>query len=182
MQITFELGKLVTYFWKHRVPDVKTRRNIYILALKGQCQNLTSGQGHVRSCVKPSRSCCISVDASVREKHIGTIPSALPLFYQKLEAKNECDLMYLEWPEGEVIGSIPTWAKNDGGSLEMIFLRAFERYFLFLATTPRSQVRGGASRRPPPADDGNFGAQARPGLTGDPMGSGAKRLPSIFFP
>ena len=35
----------------------------------------------------------ISVDASWREKHIGTIPSALSLFYQKLEAKNECDLI-----------------------------------------------------------------------------------------
>ena len=36
--------------------DVKTRRNMYILTLKGQCQNLTSGQGHVRSRVTPSRS------------------------------------------------------------------------------------------------------------------------------
>ena len=51
------------------------------------------GQGHVRSRVAPSTSYCISIDASMREKHIGTIPSALSLFYKKLEAKNQCDLI-----------------------------------------------------------------------------------------
>ena len=60
------------------------------LALKCQCQNLTSG--HVRSRVKPSSSYCISYDAFLQEKHIGTIPSDLSLFYQKSEAKNKCDL------------------------------------------------------------------------------------------
>ena len=93
MQITFDLGMLVTKFWQHRVLDVKTRQNMYIFTLKGRCQNLTSGRGHVRSRVAPSRSYCISIDASVPEKHIGTIPSALSLFNQKLEAKNECDLI-----------------------------------------------------------------------------------------
>ena len=102
LQITFELEKLVTKIWQHRVPEVKARRNMYILALKGQCQNLTlkcqcqnltSGQGHVRSRVTRSRSYCILIDASVREKHIGTIPSALSPFYQKLEVKNECGLI-----------------------------------------------------------------------------------------
>ena len=83
----------MTYFWLRRVPDAKTRRNMYILTLKGQFQNLAPGQGHVRSRVQPSNSYCILVDVSVRAKHIGTIPSALSLFYQKLEAKNECDLI-----------------------------------------------------------------------------------------
>ena len=83
-QITLELRKLVTQFWQHRVPLAETHRNMYILTLKCQFQNLTLGQGHVKT---PSRSYCISVEASGREKHIGTIPSALSLFYQKLEAK-----------------------------------------------------------------------------------------------
>ena len=67
-----------------------------MLTFKGQCQNLTSAsrQSHVRSSDEPCRSCCISVDASTREKHIGTIPSALSLFYQKLEAKR----IWTLWP------------------------------------------------------------------------------------
>ena len=65
---------------------------MYILALKCQYQNLTSGQGHVRSRVDRSTSYRVSIDASVQEKRIGTIPSAVSLFYQKLEANNECDL------------------------------------------------------------------------------------------
>ena len=110
-QITFELREPVTKFWQHRVPLVKTRRNIYILTLKGQFQNLTSGQGHVRSRVGTSRSYCISVDASTQEKHIGTIPSALSLFYQKLEAKNECDP---EWPR--MTWRRGHWVKTSYGS------------------------------------------------------------------
>ena len=35
----------------------------------------------------------MSVDVSIQEKHIGTISSALSLFCQKLEAKNEFDLL-----------------------------------------------------------------------------------------
>ena len=54
-QITLELRRLATYFWHYRVSDVETRRNMYMLTLKGQCQNLTLGQGHVRSRVEPSR-------------------------------------------------------------------------------------------------------------------------------
>ena len=91
-QITFELRKIVAWFWQHRVPFGETRRNICMLTLKGQNQNLTSGQGHI---VRSSRSCCIWVDAFLQEKYIETIPSALCLFYQKLEGKNECDLI---WP------------------------------------------------------------------------------------
>ena len=66
---------------------VETRRKICTLTLKGQCQNMTSGQGHVRSRGESSRSCCISVEVSVRGKRIGDISSALSVFYQKLDAK-----------------------------------------------------------------------------------------------
>ena len=68
----------------------------YVLTLKSQCQNLTSGQDHVRSCAEPSRSYCKSVDASLIKKldeddasliKIGTIPNALFVFSQKLERK-----------------------------------------------------------------------------------------------
>ena len=38
----------------HGVPLVETRRNIYILTLKGQRQTLTSGQGYVKSRDKPT--------------------------------------------------------------------------------------------------------------------------------
>ena len=58
-----------------------------MLALKGQCENLTSGQGHVRSCGKPIRSCCILADAFMRAKHIEAIPGAWSVFYQMLEEK-----------------------------------------------------------------------------------------------
>ena len=59
--------------------------NMFIL--KGQRQNLASGQGHVTSGIGQNRSYCISVDASLRNKEIDIIPTALSLFYQKLEAK-----------------------------------------------------------------------------------------------
>ena len=35
------------WFWHHRVCLVKAHRNMYSMTLKGQGQNLTSGQGHV---------------------------------------------------------------------------------------------------------------------------------------
>ena len=78
---------------------------MYMLTLKVQSQNLTLGQGHLRSRIEPSRSYCISFDASVQEKHIGIIPSALCLFYQKLAAKTNVTSYDLEWPKGEVIES-----------------------------------------------------------------------------
>ena len=109
----------MTSFWQHRAPDVKTRRNIYILTLKCQVHNLTSGQGHVRSRVEASKSYFISVDASaVREKHIGTIPSTLYLFYQKLEKKT-MRAHDLERPEGEVIGSKLHMGHREGPNVGM---------------------------------------------------------------
>ena len=49
---------------------------------KSRGQNLTSGEGHVRSHGDPSKLCCILVDASGREKHIGS----------------NLHMGYLEWP------------------------------------------------------------------------------------
>ena len=57
-----------------------------MLNLKSQGQNLTSGQGLVRSFGGTGRPCCTSVDASRRVKSIGLNPTDLSLFYQKLEA------------------------------------------------------------------------------------------------
>ena len=49
---------------------LSSRRAESSSTLKGQCQNLTSGQGYVRSRVEPNRSCRISVDVSMaREAH-----------------------------------------------------------------------------------------------------------------
>ena len=47
--ITFELKMIENLFWLHRVPLVKTNRNVYMMTLKGQGQNLTFCQGQVRS-------------------------------------------------------------------------------------------------------------------------------------
>ena len=94
-QVTFELRKLV-----HNLHTTRrsTRRNVSkcMLTLKCHSHNLTSGQRHVRSRDDPSWLCCISVDASVREKHIGIIPSALALLSQKLEIKTSLTSSDLE--------------------------------------------------------------------------------------
>ena len=79
---------------RHRVSFVETRRNPRTLTLKGQCQNIPSGQCHVRSHRDPSRS-RISVDASRRGTHNGAMPNDLSLFNNKLEARNA---LYLIWP------------------------------------------------------------------------------------
>ena len=46
-QITFELRKIADEFKHHRVPLVKTHRNIYFLTSGGQVENLTSGQSNM---------------------------------------------------------------------------------------------------------------------------------------
>ena len=79
-----QLRKIV---WESDIPQVRAR---------SQCQNVTLGQGHVRARADPDRSCCISVDASCPEKHIGINPTALFLFYQKLEAKTHLKSYELE--------------------------------------------------------------------------------------
>ena len=45
--ITSVFEMIEQWFWHHRVCLVKTHRNMYSMTLKGQGQNLTSGQGHV---------------------------------------------------------------------------------------------------------------------------------------
>ena len=82
-----------------------------ISTLKSQGQNLTSGQGHVRLRFNPDRSCCISVDASRREKRAGLNHTALSLFYQKLEAKN---VFELAWPRMKRTRG--HWVKSTNGS------------------------------------------------------------------
>ena len=45
--ITSVLEMIEQWLWHHRVCLVTTHRNMYSITLKGQGQNLTSGQGHV---------------------------------------------------------------------------------------------------------------------------------------
>ena len=66
---------------------------MYLLTLKGQGQNLTSGQGQGQGQGHQNRSCCISSEASRREKHNETNPASVSLFNQKLLAKTQKLLM-----------------------------------------------------------------------------------------
>ena len=84
---SFEISMLAAKFKHHRVPLIKARRNIYLVTLKGQVKNLTSGQGYVRSHVDLNRSCCISGDASWQEEHNETMPVSVTLFNPEFLAK-----------------------------------------------------------------------------------------------
>ena len=55
--------------------------------LKRSMSKNDSGQGHVRLRDEPDISGCVSVDGSMRGKHIGAVLSSLSLFFQKLETK-----------------------------------------------------------------------------------------------
>ena len=79
--------------------------------IKDQCQTLTLGQGHVRSRDEPSRSCCISVDASTRVKHTGAIPlpSALSLIYQSHRQKRIWPHMTSDDPKERLLGQHSIW-------------------------------------------------------------------------
>ena len=60
----------MTSFGYHRFPLVETCRNICMLNLKCQSQNLTPGQFRVMSREEWNRPCCISVDCVyLRETH-----------------------------------------------------------------------------------------------------------------
>ena len=65
---------------------------------------MTSGQGDVRPRDEPGRSRCIISRGVYAREHIGTIPSALSVFYQKLETKTYFTSYEVERPEGQVIG------------------------------------------------------------------------------
>ena len=75
-------------FWYHRVCLVKARRTMYNLTLKGQGQNLTSGQVRERSLGDPSRSNYTSFDAPCGEKRNDSNPTSLSHLVLKLLSKN----------------------------------------------------------------------------------------------
>ena len=52
---------------RHRVHLLETRRKICMLALKSQCQNLTSGQGHMRA---PSGPLVIVIGSNLHMSHL----------------------------------------------------------------------------------------------------------------
>ena len=67
-RITFELRKIEKNAKHHRIPLVKTHRNMYLLTPKGQFENLTLGQVKWPDLINdPGRSYCMSFDASWRD-------------------------------------------------------------------------------------------------------------------
>ena len=79
--------KVEQRFWYHRVCLVKARRTMYNLTLKGQGQNLTSGQARARSLGDPSRSNYTSFDAPCGDKRNDSNPTSLSYLVLKLLAK-----------------------------------------------------------------------------------------------
>ena len=80
--------KVEQRFWYHRVFLVKALRTMHNLTLKGQGQNLTSGQVRARSLGDPSRSNYTSFDAPCRDKRNASNPTSLSHLVLKLLAKN----------------------------------------------------------------------------------------------
>ena len=80
--------KVEQRFWYHRVCLVKARRTMYNLTLKGQGQNLNSGQVRARSLGDPSRSNYTSFDAPCGDKRNDSNPTSLSHLVLKLLAKN----------------------------------------------------------------------------------------------
>ena len=79
--------KVEQRFLYHRVCLVKARRTMYNLTLKGQGQNLTSGQVRARSLGDPSRSNYTSFDAPCGDKRNDSNPTSLSYLVLKLLAK-----------------------------------------------------------------------------------------------
>ena len=77
-----------SWFKHHRVSLVKAVRMMYNMTSKGQFENLTSGQGHRRSWNVRNRSCCISIDAHGRDKHISACFTPLSSFWRPQLIKN----------------------------------------------------------------------------------------------
>ena len=88
LQITLKLRKLETKYEHRGVSFVETCWNICMLTLKDQCQSFTSVEGHMKSLVESTRSCCISGDAAV-----GTIPRAVSLLSKVRGEKRICSHM-----------------------------------------------------------------------------------------
>ena len=82
------LLKIEQRFWYHRVCLIKARRTMCNVTLKGQGQNLTSGQVRARSLGHPSRSNYKSFDAPCGDKRNDTNPTSLSHLDLKLLAKN----------------------------------------------------------------------------------------------
>ena len=80
--------KVEQRFWYPRVRLVKARRPMYNLTMKGQGQNLTSGQVGARSLGDPSRSNYTSFDAPCGDKRNNSNPTSLSYLVLKLLAKN----------------------------------------------------------------------------------------------
>ena len=79
--------KVEQRFWYHRVCLVKARRTMYNLTLKGQGQNLTSGQVRARSLGDPSRWNYTSFDAPCGDKRNDSNSTSLSYLVLKLLAK-----------------------------------------------------------------------------------------------
>ena len=86
--IKYLILKVEQHFRYHRVCLVKARRTMYNLTLKGQGQNLTSGQVRARSLGDPSRSNYTSFDAPCGDKRNDSNPTSLSHLVLKLLAKN----------------------------------------------------------------------------------------------
>ena len=80
--------KIEQRIWYHRVCLVKARRTMYNLTLKGQGQNLTSGQVRARSLGDPRRSNYTSFDAPCGDKRNDSNHTSLSLNDQKLLAND----------------------------------------------------------------------------------------------
>ena len=97
------------FVWLYRVCLVKARRTMYNLTLKGQGQNLTSGQVRASSLCDPSKSNYTSFDAPCGDKRHDTNPTSLSHLDLKLLAKN---CWWPQWPlEGSPTKNF-TWSIN----------------------------------------------------------------------
>ena len=95
--INFEQRKMEKNAKHHSIPlktlSSKNHRNICILAPKGQFENLSLGQVKGPDLINdPGRSYRISVDASWRDQHSDTSPTALHQFSEELLTK------MVSWP------------------------------------------------------------------------------------
>ena len=87
------------WFWHHRVCLVTTHRNMYSMTLKGQGQNLTSGQGHVVTQVGHIAYVSMRLD----ERNTMRPLSRLYLFWIKSYSQKTVD--DLRWPQMTFGGS-----------------------------------------------------------------------------
>ena len=92
--ITSVFEMIEQWFWHHRVCLVKTHRNLYSMTLKGQGQNLTSGQGHVLTQVGHIAYESMRID----ERNTMRPLLRLYLFWIKSYSQKTVSLGDLRWP------------------------------------------------------------------------------------